>query len=236
MPGSTCVWVAGMVALHKTVGHNVATKPFLKPVGTPLEPPVELVLLLEPPLEPPRWNPFQRWNLPPKRGGFSRGSGNRPAHLQTHMEGCHAMLVDRATEQNVYKNVSMFRRSSQPIQIAVASRVLMSTRAKKKTFRCLGPKDLVHSPGGRTRFQTDDRCKQNVCVSRKKSRCLAGGPRSWYTSTGRGGGGVVHEQSRQVPWHFVLGIKPAPSTWPPRNGGIRECAHTMHRFMPTVRA
>ena len=41
------------------------------------------------------------------------------------------MLVDMATEQNVYGNFSMFRRSSQPIQIAAASRMFLSARTKR---------------------------------------------------------------------------------------------------------
>ena len=101
------------------------------------------------------------------------------------------MLVDMATEQNVYVNFSMFRRSSQPIQIAVASSMLMSAAAKKSSLAG-GPRTWYTSQGGggiahvhrwTTCIQTDS-CKQNVPVSRNKTRCLAGGPRTWYTAQG----------------------------------------------------
>ena len=45
------------MAVVKTMGHNVAMKACWKPGRTPLEPPLEPVLVLEPQLERPRWNP-----------------------------------------------------------------------------------------------------------------------------------------------------------------------------------
>ena len=68
-----------MVAVDKTVGHNVAMKACRKTARTLLEPSREPVLVLEPPLEPPCWNPFQRWNPPPPlepvpTGGSSAGT------------------------------------------------------------------------------------------------------------------------------------------------------------------
>ena len=85
------------------------------------------------------------------------------------------MLVNSATEQRVYIHVSMFRRSSKRIQIVVASKVLMSAGAKKFPF--FGAQRLGSLPKGQVRNNRTC-CKQNVFVSKSKTKCLDRGPRT----------------------------------------------------------
>ena len=197
-------------------------------VGTQLEPRWNLY-----------WNRFQCWN--PARTSSSGGFGSPPTHLRTHMEGRHMMLFDKATVKNVYLNFSMFRRSSQPIQIAAARTMLMSAGAKISPLAG-GQRTWYTSHGGGgiipdvhrwIAYIQIDSCKQTAPVRRNKTRCLAGGPRTWYTSQGGGGG---RKQSPELRWHLVLVIEPATTIWSLKNGRVRQRAQTTHAFMSTVGA